>query len=579
MRAYFGGNLVLRRLGAFLRANDESIAVTFYDAEEGGTRYTDLALDEAGTLPVTSYTATGATTDGPWGPPGVLWMWADSGDGKRELVRGVFSEAGLSATYVGLGPAATGTAATDTVNLQAVLTASATTRQRLPKGAYVINATLTIPTGADVDFGGATIQRATGSVFDMLANADGVAGNSGITLRNLTIDGNKAADGRVAENVGDRFGGLVLVKVTDSLLDNVTVKGTVNNELTAGVYFDQCTDIYARNLNGWNNDRTAILLSASSRITIDGSLTYDNLGSGISSTLSPECACLNITSHDNGYSNLSVNGVRSRISHVLSYGAGMSGVNIGHLNDAADTVGTNIVSYGNTYEGISVSSSRINISNFEVHGNARNNIRTMTGAVACRFTNGVVRDSAGGQGVFFETGAGHSVAFCDVFGNAVSGINVPAAAPSVEIGPGVRVFNNGKVTSANSAGVLLNTTTNARLIGVECYDDQGTKTQESGVWLAGGSGHVLVGNRVEGNKTNQVRVSSSPQYVMYEGSGATGVARITGTSFIMSAGSLGFYGVAPVARAAVAAAATDAATTQTLANDLRAKLIALGLVQ
>ena len=42
---------------------------------------------------------------------------------------------------------------------------------------------------------------------------------------------------------------------------------------------------------------------------------------------------------------------------------------------------------------------------------------------------------------------------------------------------------------------------------------------------------------------------------------------------------VGFYGVTPVARATVAAAATDAATTQTLVNDLRAKLVALGLVQ
>lgn len=41
---------------------------------------------------------------------------------------------------------------------------------------------------------------------------------------------------------------------------------------------------------------------------------------------------------------------------------------------------------------------------------------------------------------------------------------------------------------------------------------------------------------------------------------------------------IGFYGVAPVVQASIAAAGTDAATTQTLANDLRTKLIALGLV-
>jgi hypothetical protein len=41
---------------------------------------------------------------------------------------------------------------------------------------------------------------------------------------------------------------------------------------------------------------------------------------------------------------------------------------------------------------------------------------------------------------------------------------------------------------------------------------------------------------------------------------------------------ISFYGATPVARAAAAANGTDAATTQALANDLKAKLISLGLV-
>lgn len=39
-----------------------------------------------------------------------------------------------------------------------------------------------------------------------------------------------------------------------------------------------------------------------------------------------------------------------------------------------------------------------------------------------------------------------------------------------------------------------------------------------------------------------------------------------------------FYGAAPIVRPAVAVAATDAGTTQTLANSLRTALINLGLV-
>jgi hypothetical protein len=41
---------------------------------------------------------------------------------------------------------------------------------------------------------------------------------------------------------------------------------------------------------------------------------------------------------------------------------------------------------------------------------------------------------------------------------------------------------------------------------------------------------------------------------------------------------IGFYGATPVAQQTVSAAATDAGTTQTLANSLRTALIALGLV-
>jgi hypothetical protein len=53
-----------------------------------------------------------------------------------------------------------------------------------------------------------------------------------------------------------------------------------------------------------------------------------------------------------------------------------------------------------------------------------------------------------------------------------------------------------------------------------------------------------------------------------------------GSSFGSSATEkISFYGVTPVAQATLAANGTDAATTQALANDLKAKLISLGLVK
>lgn len=51
-----------------------------------------------------------------------------------------------------------------------------------------------------------------------------------------------------------------------------------------------------------------------------------------------------------------------------------------------------------------------------------------------------------------------------------------------------------------------------------------------------------------------------------------------GTSLGQSASEkISFYGVTPVAQQTLAANGTDAGTTQALANDLKAKLIALGL--
>lgn len=52
-----------------------------------------------------------------------------------------------------------------------------------------------------------------------------------------------------------------------------------------------------------------------------------------------------------------------------------------------------------------------------------------------------------------------------------------------------------------------------------------------------------------------------------------------GTTFGQSASDkISVYGVTTVVQATIAAAGTDAATTQALANDLRLKLIAFGVV-
>lgn len=65
-----------------------SAEVTFYNAQSGGTQYTDLSLDLAGTEPVTSITSSdgsggqrlGTIATEFYGPDGVTEMWAQAGD-------------------------------------------------------------------------------------------------------------------------------------------------------------------------------------------------------------------------------------------------------------------------------------------------------------------------------------------------------------------------------------------------------------------------------------------------------------------------------------------------------------------
>lgn len=419
----------------------------------------------------------------------------------------VQQDARLADQFVGQGPAATGVAATDRANLQAVLDASPAGRQRLPRGVYLIDATLTVPAGADVDFGGSTIRRAAGAGAFHLITATG----GGIHLAHLTVDGNASVDSLVPANVSDRFGGIVLSSVTNSLLTDIRVTGTVNAEDTAGIYLTSCTNVVCRDVEGWNNDQTAILLNLSSQCTIDGALTHNNTGSGISSYQSPECTYTNITTRDNGYSNLSVNGLRCRVSNVLTYGSAYSGLNIGHDGQPTDgTQVSNVQAYGNTLDGITITgSARVGVSNFEVYGNSRNNILVTTGSTAARLTNGASRDSAGGQGIYLQAGAGHVVSSVAVHGNAVSGVSVGSGVSGVTL-QGVKAYNNGKVTSGNSAGILLNTATLCKVIGCDAYDDQATKTQESGIWIAAGSNHVVTNSYVPVNKTYGIRQTSTP---------------------------------------------------------------------
>lgn len=420
--------------------------------------------------------------------------------------------------YVENYPKQTGEQA-DSDRIQRAINASVGKKLKFKKTTYILDKTVIIPSNIEIDFNGCTFLRKAGTTpFDMLVNSDTVNGNINIVLKNLLIDGNKDVDSLEASTVSHRFSGLKLVKVTNSKLGNITVTRTVNaedqgdveaNRPAAGIYFVNCTDIDCENINGYNNNKTAIFVNKS-RVRINGSLTYNNLGSGISSIGADESEYHNITSYNNGYSNISVNGLRSKVSNVLTYGSGYSGLNIGHNGvPADDTIVFNVHAYNNVYEGLTIAgSARVQVTGIEVYGNQRNNIRIFDGATNSKLVNVISKNSAGGQGILYDSGKGHKLISADIYKNAVSGVyvNIGVTVDMLD----VNSYNNGQITSSNSGGIILNTSNNCVLFNVKAWDDQTTKTQENGLWIASGDGHKIIYCQFTNNKTYDVRKTTSP---------------------------------------------------------------------
>ncbi|TMV52770.1 right-handed parallel beta-helix repeat-containing protein [Paenibacillus mesophilus] len=381
---------------------------------------------------------------------------------------------------------------------------------------YEIGTTIEIPSGADIDFNKSVIRRKAGSgAFDLLRNANPVGGDANIRLANVTLDGNREADAISPETPGHRFSGLRLERVSRSRLANVTVIGTVNAEIdlegASGVYFKYCSDVDAYGLNGYDNDRTAVLIDRSSRVRILGSETYGNKGSGVSSYWAEECEYHHIVTHHNGYSNLSINGKRSKASNVLTYASGYSGLNVGHENEenrTDDTVIMNVHSYDNTYEGLTVAgSARVQVTNLIVHGNKRNNINLFRNSTETRLTQVVSRQSAGGQGILVQSGH-HFVVSSTITGNAAHGIYVKNGA-AVTVGSGVTISNNAQ-SVADCSGIVLENSERSMIMGAAIFDDQSAKTQGCGITIDGGGHHTIALNRIEGNKYDGLRVVNEP---------------------------------------------------------------------
>ena len=384
---------------------------------------------------------------------------------------------------------------------------------KFPRGILEITQPIYVCEGAEIDFNYCTIKRKTGTTpFDMIKTANPIAGFTGLKLKNLIIDGNKDIDNLTPVTPAHRFSGLRLDKVKDFYLENITVTGTVNSENkssdgfpASGIFFVNCEG-EAHNINGYNNDRTAIFLW-NSNVQIYGGVTHDNKGSGISSDNSDYSGYFNLVSYNNEYSNISINGLYSKASNILTYNSKYSGLNVGHNGYPSDfSQINNIISYNNAYEGYTIGGSKfVQSNNIETFGNTRHNIRIFDGSSNCKLLNINSHKSGDGFGVFFETGIGHMIDNASVNSNAEMGIYCQENT-GVNIGNNVECNNNGQKTKTGS-GIVLNKVLNANIGTVTCCDTQTEQTQESGIWCASSRNVIINQPKLKGNKTYDIRMT------------------------------------------------------------------------
>ena len=309
------------------------------------------------------------------------------------------------------------------------------------KKTYVISKTIKIPSNIEIDFSNSIIKRKAGtSAFDMIVNSDNLKGNHNIVIKNLIIDGNKDIDNFIAMNVNNRFSGLKLENVKNSKLENITVKGTVNGENqgdvtskvpAAGIYFLKSKNIQCQEINGYNNDRTAIFINQS-KVKINHSTTYNNLGSGISGTHANDSEYYNIVSYNNGYSNVSINGLRSKVSNVKTFGSKFSGLNVGHEGVPSDnSTISNVESFKNSYEGLTIAGSKsVYANNIIVYDNVRTNIWVFRNSNASILQNIVSKNPISGIGIRYDSGTKHILRNVELMNIEANNIKV---APNVKV--------------------------------------------------------------------------------------------------------------------------------------------------
>lgn len=184
-----------------------------------------------------------------------------------------------------------------------------------------------------------------------------------------------------------------------------------------------------------------------------------------------------------------------------------------YINYAANVLIANIQSSGHQLDGVQwKTSDHLEISNVSSHDNLRYGFFAVDGhanLAGCSAYNN------GSDGIAAEPGeaggnTSTNIVNADIYNNQLNGIRL--ADSSYHTGSNLRVWNNGQggSTAAGLKLIAQSTKTVSGVVYTNClfYDDQGSPTQDFGIWGAGAGtvdGNTLTDIQISGNSSTPVR--------------------------------------------------------------------------
>lgn len=215
---------------------------------------------------------------------------------------------------------------------------------------YLVGTTLRIPSGVEI-YGdpGVVIKAKANLNAPILRNSDTNNGNSGITIRGLIFDGNKA-------NQSAFTPAIQLIGVRGTTLSSVTVTNArPNNTVDAGgIELRNCIDAQLINVNSYYATQIGVYSVGGSNHRYIGGMHVGNVGSAIAIDTCPNSLVYGLTAISNGVTTantgLSLNSTGMVVvANSVSY-SGRHGINMGHDTaafSASDSVVSGNIAFGN----------------------------------------------------------------------------------------------------------------------------------------------------------------------------------------------------------------------------------------